>query len=192
MGVVIALCILNFINFVFGCYPIINHDQSQYCSAQYVFTGVVRSSRETDSEAVFQIQLTSTIKGRIGFPGSMTTVYGRGKLNSCGPTRLNRNQEYILYTSTYDPSTNRPEIFVQHDPNFTNLNRIKRYDCSCEIEIDLPRQPFPNSMTPAEDKCVITEREYNCNFFKGYCGRRNGIYGSQVCQWIAPNNVCPP
>lgn len=31
------------------------------------------------------------------YPGEMITVYGRGTLHSCGPTRLNKSKEYFWY-----------------------------------------------------------------------------------------------
>lgn len=41
--------------------------------------------------------LFSLSQGRLAYPGQIITVYGRGTLNSCGPTRLDRNKEYLLY-----------------------------------------------------------------------------------------------
>lgn len=41
--------------------------------------------------------LFSLCQGRLAYPGRIITVYGRGTLNSCGPTRLDRNKEYLLY-----------------------------------------------------------------------------------------------
>lgn len=57
--------------------------------------------------------------------------------------------------------------------------------------MNLPWQPFPESTTPAKDKCVITENEFDCTFEKGYCARRRNRYGPGPCTWNAPNIVCP-
>lgn len=155
------------------------------------FTGTVLSYKETDIEAVFKIRVNSNIKGRLANSGRVITVYGRGSLNSCGPTRLDRNKEYLLYVSIYDASTRRPEINEFFEATATYLNRINNYDCSCEVEMNLPWQPFPESTTPAKDKCVITQNEFDCTFEKGYCARRRNRYGPGPCTWIAPNIVCP-
>lgn len=33
----------------------------------------------------------------LGYPREIVTVYGRGTLHSCGPTKLDKNKEYFLY-----------------------------------------------------------------------------------------------
>ncbi|XP_061179049.1 uncharacterized protein LOC133187649 [Saccostrea echinata] len=182
------LLLFNLIHFVFGCTPLVVHDQSRYCGADYAFSGIVRFSRITASESVFQIQVIRNIKGRVTFPNGLITVYGRGTLNSCGATRLNLDQRYILYVLSYD---NRLSVYQQQEVSAINFNRIRRYDCSCEIEINLPQQPFDNSMIPARDKCIITEREWDCTFQNGYCSRAGRRYGPRgACQWVPGISNC--
>lgn len=36
-------------------------------------------------------------KGGLAYPGRIVTLYGRGTLHSCGPTRLDKNKEYLLF-----------------------------------------------------------------------------------------------
>ncbi|XP_022290807.2 uncharacterized protein LOC111102394 [Crassostrea virginica] len=183
-----ALVIIGGLAVVYGCTPFTEHDQTKYCRAQYVFTGMVRNFKEDRIENTFTIQVTSNIKGRISYSGRYVTVYGRGSLNSCGPTRLQRNKEYLLYVSVYD---RKPEINEYRDATFTNVNRINNYDCSCQVEMNLPWQPVPESTTNPRDNCVVTQKEFDCTFQRAYCARRHSLYNPGSCQWIAPKTVCP-
>ncbi|XP_062606919.1 uncharacterized protein LOC134268693 [Saccostrea cucullata] len=97
MQAVFVLLFCHLVHFVFGCTPFIEHDQSRFCRNDHAFSGIVRFSRVTESEAVFQIQVIRNIKGGVTFPNGLITVYGRGELHSCGATRLNQDQRYILY-----------------------------------------------------------------------------------------------
>lgn len=47
------------------------------------------------------------------------------------------------------------------------------------VEMNLPWQPFPESKTPATDKCVITPDEF---------ARTQNRYGLGQCKRIAPKN----
>lgn len=62
-----------------------------------------------------------------------------------------------------------------------------------KVEVNIPEQPFFGEPAPIGDKCVITEREYNCHFDEGYCARRpSDSYGPRSpCQWVAPTTPCP-
>nr|XP_034307982.1 uncharacterized protein LOC105344926 [Crassostrea gigas] len=184
---------LNLTSFAFGCGPFIQHDQNRFCRSEFAFTGFVLQSTEREIESVFLIQLTSNLKGRIALPGQLLTIYGRGSANSCGPHRLNRLQGHIIYVgrSEFPDEAPRFEIHEHHDFNLVQLNSIANYDCSCEVEIDLPQQPLQGSTVPPGDKCVITENEYDCRFRQGYCSRRRSFLGGDRCRWTVPNTVCP-
>lgn len=55
---------------------------------------------------------------RLASPGQIITVYGRGTLNSCGPTRLDRNKKYILY-GKMSVSNIKIQILWQNDNMLT-------------------------------------------------------------------------
>nr|XP_022300771.1 uncharacterized protein LOC111108975 [Crassostrea virginica] len=190
IGLVLSV---NFISVVLACFPSINHDQNSFCRSDYAFTGFVLRSSETNRESVFQIQLTSNLKGRVAIPGQLLTIYGRGSGNSCGPHRLNRFQGHVLYVSSrsFPDEPARLEITEHHTFDPVNVNRVANYDCSCEIVINLPQQPNNVDTTPAGDKCVITENEYDCNFRQGFCSRQQSPFGAGRCSWIAPTIPCP-
>ncbi|XP_061189030.1 uncharacterized protein LOC133197140 [Saccostrea echinata] len=189
-----VLLLISLIKFVYGCEPFVYHDQSSYCNADYAFSGIVQDSQETDKESIFQVQVTSNIKGQVAYKGGIITVYGRGRMNSCGPTWLRLNKEYILYVSIDDELTNKLQITEPHEFNQTIINRIKSYDCYCKVEINLPQQSIPDSSIPAREKCVITEREWDCTFQNGYCARTRcrgqSRCGSGECQWFPGVSIC--
>lgn len=66
------------------------------------------------------LHLFSLPQGRLASPGQIVTVYGRGTLNSCGPTRLDRNKEYILY-GKMSVSNIKIQILWQNDNMLTEF-----------------------------------------------------------------------
>ncbi|XP_061187282.1 uncharacterized protein LOC133195455 [Saccostrea echinata] len=187
MQVANVLLVFNFIKFVFGCGSYVYHDQTPFCNAAYAIVGIVQDSWESADESLFQVKVTSNMKGQVTSTGGVITVSGRGRMHSCGPTRMTRNKAYIIYLSIDEDSSYKLKITEKEDFRLTTMDRIWNYDCSCQIEINLPRQSIPNSGIPARDKCVITERELGCPFQNGYCTRRNS---RNVCQWVPGVNDC--
>lgn len=186
------LVIVSILYAVYGCDPLIQSDQSLYCDAQFVFVGIVKYAKVTRDEAIFRIRVTSNLKGQIGYSGKTVTVFGSGLFDSCGPPSFKVNKKYILTVSKYS-TPNRMMLGTYYEPTTANLNRFKKYDCSCKVEVNIPEQPFFGEPAPIGDKCVITEREYNCHFDEGYCARRpSDSYGPRSpCQWVAPTTPCP-
>ncbi|XP_062573740.1 uncharacterized protein LOC134235624 [Saccostrea cucullata] len=189
--VFVLICLIKF---VFGCEPFVYHYQNIYCNADYVFSGYVQESSETYTASIFQVRVTSMIKGQLANKGEIITVYGRGWGHSCGPTWLRLNKEYILYVSIEDEATNKLQITGQQEFNQSTVGIIRSYDCACKVEINLPQQSIPNSNVPASQKCVITEREWDCTFQNGYCGRTRcrgqSRCGSSDCQWFPGASIC--
>eukprot|EP00105_Crassostrea_gigas_P017313 XP_011435039.1 PREDICTED: uncharacterized protein LOC105333665 [Crassostrea gigas] len=183
------LLILGVISFVQGCTPLIEHDQNKYCRSMYAFTATVLSSEERNVEAVFKIRVNENIKMVLGYPREIVTVYGRGTLHSCGPTKLDKNKEYFLYVSVNDATTNKPIINQFHEASFANITRVNSYVCSCTVVVNLPWQPIPESLRPARDICIITPDEFDWSFERGYCARRGDRSGSGPCKWIAPKTA---
>nr|XP_022300770.1 uncharacterized protein LOC111108974 [Crassostrea virginica] len=187
-GVVINLSLC-----VYSCDPPTESNQSVFCRARYVLTGVVLSSRLTSEEAVFQIKVTSNIKGIIARPGSKVTLYGSGTSEPCGPTLLKNNQKYLIYVGWISRAPNKLQVAEYTDPSTNKIRKFKNYDCSCEIQIDLSWNPASGPPASPRDTCVIRDQEFDCNFDEGFCARRPAYpYGPKVCQWIAPQTPCTP
>uniref|UniRef100_K1R2I8 Tripartite motif-containing protein 2 n=1 Tax=Magallana gigas TaxID=29159 RepID=K1R2I8_MAGGI len=91
-------------------------------------------------------------------------------------------------------SPNRLEIYEYFEATLENLNRFSKFDCSCKVEVDLPYQPLYGEPAPIGDKCLITEREFDCHFYESYCARQpsnvNSYRQRSPCQWFAPNTPC--
>ncbi|XP_062573741.1 uncharacterized protein LOC134235625 [Saccostrea cucullata] len=188
MQVINVLLVFNFIKFVFGCGSYVIHDQTPFCNSAYAIVGIVQASWESADESLFQIKVTTNFKlEEVPSRGGIITVAGRGRMSSCGPTRMTRNKAYVIYLSVDEGSSYPLRIIEKEDYRLTTMDRIWSYDCSCQVEINIPQQLTPNSGVPARDKCVITERDLGCPFYNGYCARR----GSQnVCQWVPGSSVC--
>lgn len=44
-------------------------------------------------------------KGGLAYPGRIITLYGKGTLHSCGPTRLDKNKDYLLFGKMFISNT---------------------------------------------------------------------------------------
>nr|XP_011436039.2 uncharacterized protein LOC105334339 [Crassostrea gigas] len=187
------LALANLMFVVYGCEPYITSDQTVYCEAPLVFVGVVNCAKIEDRDATFRVKITSNIKGQVGYIGKTVTVIGYGRGHSCGPTVLDVNRKYIFTISLYS-SPNRLEIYEYFEATLENLNRFSKFDCSCKVEVDLPYQPLYGEPAPIGDKCLITEREFDCHFYEGYCARQpsnvNSYRQRSPCQWFAPITPC--
>lgn len=56
----------------------------------------------------------------LGYPREIVTVYGRGTLHSCGPTKLDKNKEYFLYGILFISNAIQKNILL----NVWNINFV--------------------------------------------------------------------
>lgn len=59
------------------------------------------------------------------------------------------NKKYILTVSKYS-TPNRMMLGTYHEPTTANLNRFKKYDCSCKVEVNIPASLSLENLLPLE------------------------------------------
>ncbi|XP_078341423.1 uncharacterized protein LOC111107199 [Crassostrea virginica] len=152
------------------------HDQQYYCRVQNVFTAVVDAVRGPlgdPFDRTYRVTINEVFKGTDVLPNTTITISGRS--HSCGPTILELQGTYSLYANKNGP---RLEVVSHEEIPPAYVERLKLFDCSCQIEIQKPSHPGSVNYEDSPDKCVVTTHGRDCQFRNGYCKKTNDL-----CSW---------
>ncbi|XP_065939100.1 uncharacterized protein [Magallana gigas] len=152
------------------------HDQQYYCGVQNVFTAVVDAARGPLGDPFdrkYRVTVKQVFKGDDVAPNTTINIYGRP--HSCGPTILDLRREYNIYANKNGP---RLEVVSHEEVPPAYVERLKMYDCTCQIDIHKPSNPSSVNYEDAPDKCVVATHGRDCQFRNGYCKKTNNL-----CSW---------